>query len=206
MSNVVSTRILTEGIRRGYGGKIRMDPAAGPPAEVAPPMNPLDGLISPTPCGGKDRNCLFVSSLDRALRPVLLSSSYKTCILSLAKSRRCFRVHPGHPNCIAPGKKAPLPHDYFRRLSPRPAAGGDAVRRDGRGKYPPSCREACVLTNMLDYVATCRRRSICRAACDYENVISSNYGCALRYYRRGLNKLDIRPPAWSPLSAAVRAI
>jgi gamma-glutamyltranspeptidase/glutathione hydrolase len=134
-------RILTREFAAEYGARIRMDGMLDLPV-VTPPMNPSTVYISVV---DKDRNaCSFINSIAQAFGSAIVSN--KTGIL-LQNRGGGFRIQPGHPNCIAPGKR-PL-HTIIPSL----------VTRNGRaqmsfgvmgGQYQP-VGQTHVLTNMLDY-------------------------------------------------------
>src|ERR1700682_4240444 len=93
--NVDVARIWTE-FAEEYAGKIRMDRLLELP-KVSPPMNPSTVYITVV---DKDRNvCSFINSIAHAFGAA--TASTKTAIL-LQNRAPAFRVHPGHPNCIAP--------------------------------------------------------------------------------------------------------
>src|SRR3982075_898995 len=139
--NVDVTRILTEEFAEEYGSKIKMDRLLDLPV-VTPPMNPSTVYITVV---DKDRNvCSFINSIAHALGSAIISN--KTGIL-LQNRGGGFRIQPGHPNCIAPGKR-PL-HTIIPSLATK---NGRAVMPFGvmGGQYQP-VGQTHVLTNMLDY-------------------------------------------------------
>jgi gamma-glutamyltranspeptidase/glutathione hydrolase len=134
-------RILTPEFAEEYGGKIRMDRTLDLPV-VTPPMNPSTVYITVV---DKDRNvCSFINSIAHAFGSAIVSN--KTGIL-LQNRGGGFRIQPGHPNCIAPGKR-PL-HTIIPSVVTK---AGRAVMPFGvmGGQYQP-VGQSHVLTNMLDY-------------------------------------------------------
>src|SRR5260370_15409644 len=139
--NVDVARILAEEFAGDYGSKIRMDRVLELP-KVAPPMNPSTVYITVV---DKDRNvCSFINSIAHSFGSAIVSSNPGILLQNRGGG---FRIQPGHPNCIAPGKR-PL-HTIIPSL----------VTRNGRatmpfgvmgGQYQP-VGQVHVLTNMLDY-------------------------------------------------------
>ena len=134
-------RILTKEFAEEYGSQIRMDRMLDLPA-VTPPMNPDTVYITVV---DKDRNvCSFINSIAHSFGSAIVSN--KTGVL-LQNRGAGFRIQPGHPNCIAPGKR-PL-HTIIPGLATK---NGRAVMPFGvmGGQYQP-VGQCHVLTNILDY-------------------------------------------------------
>jgi gamma-glutamyltranspeptidase/glutathione hydrolase len=134
-------RILAREFADEWAGKIRMDRMLDLP-KVSPPMNPSTIYISVV---DKDRNtCSFINSVAHAWASAIVSN--KTGVLFQNRGAG-FRIEPGHPNCIAPGKR-PL-HTIIPALATK---GGRAIMPFGvmGGQYQP-VGQTHVLTNILDY-------------------------------------------------------
>ena len=134
-------RILSKEFAADYAKKIRMDALVELP-KVSPPINPSTVYITVV---DKDRNvCSFINSIAHSFGSAVVSN--KTGVL-LQNRGAGFRVQPGHPNCIAPGKR-PL-HTIIPSLATK---GGRAVMSFGvmGGQYQP-VGQTHVLTNILDY-------------------------------------------------------
>src|SRR6202012_3831770 len=152
-----------------YVGKIRMDGMLDLP-KVSPPMNPSTIYVTVV---DKDRNvCSFINSVAHSWASAIVSN--KTGILFQNRGAG-FRIEPGHPNCIAPGKR-PL-HTIMPALATK---GGRAVMPYGvmGGQYQP-VGQTHVLTNIMDY------------GCDVQEAIDMPRG--LHY--EGLYQLEDSVPA-----------
>ncbi len=158
--NVDVARILTPEFAEEYGSKIRMDRMLDLPV-VTPPMNPSTVYITVV---DKDRNvCSFINSIAHSFGSAIVSNN--TGIL-LQNRGGGFRIQPGHPNCIAPGKR-PL-HTIIPSL----------VTKDGRAKMPfgvmggqyQPVGQVHVLTNMLDYGCDVQEAIDMPRGLHYENI------------------------------------
>ena len=161
--------ILAKEFAEEHIKKIRMDRLLDLP-NVAPPMNPSTVYITVV---DKDRNvCSFINSIAHSFGSAIVSN--KTGIL-LQNRAGGFRIQPGHPNCIAPGKR-PL-HTIIPSLATK---NGRAVMPFGvmGGQYQP-VGQSHVLTNILDY------------GCDVQEAIDMPRG--LHY--EGVYQLEDSVPA-----------
>jgi gamma-glutamyltranspeptidase/glutathione hydrolase len=153
-------RILAKEFADEWAGKIRMDRMLDLP-KVSPPMNPSTIYITVV---DKDRNvCSFINSIAHSWGSAIVSN--KTGIL-LQNRGAGFRIEPGHPNCLAPGKR-PL-HTIIPALATK---NGRAVMPFGvmGGQYQP-VGQTHVLTNMLDYGCDVQEAIDMPRGLHYENV------------------------------------
>jgi len=174
-------RILSKEFADEHGDKITMDRLLDLP-DVAPPMNPSTIYISVV---DKDRNaCSFINSIAHSFGSAIVSN--KTGIL-LQNRGGGFRVQPGHPNCIAPGKR-PL-HTIIPSLVTK---AGRAVMPFGvmGGQYQP-VGQVHVLTNMLDYGCDVQEAIDMPRGLHYENVYQLEDGVPADIVE-GLKKLGHR--------------
>jgi gamma-glutamyltranspeptidase/glutathione hydrolase len=161
--------ILAREFADEYIKNIRMDRLLDLP-NVAPPMNPSTVYITVV---DKDRNvCSFINSVAHSFGSAIVSN--KTGVL-LQNRAGGFRIQPGHPNCIAPGKR-PL-HTIIPSLATK---NGRAIMPFGvmGGQYQP-VGQTRVLTNILDY------------GCDVQEAIDMPRG--LHY--EGVYQLEDSVPA-----------
>lgn len=164
--NVDVARILTPEFAEEYGSKIRMDRMLDLPV-VTPPMNPSTIYVTVV---DKDRNvCSFINSIAHAFGSAIVSD--KTGVL-LQNRGGGFRIQPGHPNCIAPGKR-PL-HTIIPSLVTK---NGRAVMPYGvmGGQYQP-VGQVHVLTNILDYGCDVQEAIDMPRGLHYENIFQLEDG------------------------------
>jgi gamma-glutamyltranspeptidase/glutathione hydrolase len=176
--NVDVARILTEEFAEEYGSKIRMDRLLDLPS-VSPPMNPSTVYITVV---DKDRNvCSFINSVAHAFGSAIVSNNTGILLQNRAGG---FRIQPGHPNSIAPGKR-PL-HTIIPSL----------VTKNGRaqmpfgvmgGQYQP-VGQVHVLTNMLDYGCDVQEAIDMPRGLHYEGVFQLEDGVPAEIVE-GLKKL-----------------
>src|SRR6266480_1981603 len=134
-------RILAKEFAEEHASKISMDRLRDLP-NVAPPMNPSTVYITVV---DSDRNvCSFINSIAHSFGSAIVSN--KTGIL-LQNRGGGFRIQPGHPNCIAPGKR-PL-HTIIPSLVTK--AGRSVMPFGVMGGQHQPVGQVHVLTNMLDY-------------------------------------------------------
>jgi gamma-glutamyltranspeptidase / glutathione hydrolase len=134
-------KILAKEFADGHIAKIRMDRLLDLP-NVAPPMNPSTVYITVV---DKDRNtCSFINSIAHAFGSAIVSNKSGVLLQNRAGG---FRIQPGHPNCIGPGKR-PL-HTIIPSLVTK---NGRAIMPFGvmGGQYQP-VGQTHVLTNIVDY-------------------------------------------------------
>ena len=134
-------RLLSAPFAAAIREKIRLERAAElPPADA--PMHPSTVYLCVV---DRDRNvCSFVNSLAHGFGAAVVAA--KSGIL-LQNRGAGFRIEPGHPNCIAPGKR-PL-HTLIAALVTK---NGRAVMPFGvmGGQFQPT-GQVHALSNMLDY-------------------------------------------------------
>jgi gamma-glutamyltranspeptidase / glutathione hydrolase len=170
--------ILAKEFADEYASRIRMDRMLDLP-KVSPPMNPSTVYITVV---DKDRNvCSFINSIAHSFGAAIVSN--KTGVLFQNRGAG-FRIQPGHPNCIAPGKR-PL-HTIIPALATR---GGRAVMPYGvmGGQYQP-VGQVHVLTNVLDYGCDVQEAIDMPRGLHYENVYQLEDGVPAQVVE-GLRKL-----------------
>jgi gamma-glutamyltranspeptidase / glutathione hydrolase len=134
-------RILSKQFAADWAAKIRMDALVELP-DVSPPANPDTVYITVI---DKDRSvCSFINSVAHSFGSAVVSE--KTGVL-LQNRGVGFRVQPGHPTCIAPGKR-PL-HTIIPSMTTENGRAKMSFAVMG-GQYQP-VGQTHVLTNMLDY-------------------------------------------------------
>ena len=134
-------KILAKDFADEHAGRIRMDRMLDLP-DVAPPMNPSTVYV--TVVDGDRNVCSLINSIAHAFGSAIVSNNTGILLQNRAGG---FRIQPGHPNCIAPGKR-PL-HTIIPGLATR---NGRAVMPFGvmGGQYQP-VGQCHVLTNIVDY-------------------------------------------------------
>ena len=195
LADVDVVRILTKDFVEEYVGKIRMDRMIDLP-DVAPPMNPSTVYITVV---DKDRNvCSFINSIAHSFGSAIVSS--KTGVL-LQNRGAGFRIQPGHPNCIAPGKR-PL-HTIIPSLATR---NGRAVMPFGvmGGQYQP-VGQCHVLTNMLDYGCDVQEAIDMPRGLHYENIYQLEDGVPAEIVE-GLKQLGHQTTSVVPPLGGAQAI
>src|SRR6266478_4825221 len=158
------------------------------------PMNPSTVYITVV---DKDRNvCSFINSIAHSFGSAIVSN--KTGIL-LQNRAGGFRIQPGHPNCIAPGKR-PL-HTIIPSLATK---NGRAVMPFGvmGGQYQP-VGQTHVLTNMLDYGCDVQEAIDMPRGLHYENVYQLEDSVPANIVE-GLRKLGHKTTSVVGPSVAVR--
>jgi gamma-glutamyltranspeptidase/glutathione hydrolase len=134
-------RLLSPAFSEAMRRQIALDRVSDLP-RAGVPMHPSTVYLSVV---DRDRNaCSLVTSVAYAFGSAIVSA--KTGVL-LQNRGAGFRIEPGHPNCIAPGKR-PL-HTLLAGLGTR---GGRAVMPFGvmGGQFQPT-GQVHLLTNVLDY-------------------------------------------------------
>jgi gamma-glutamyltranspeptidase / glutathione hydrolase len=171
-------RILAKEFADEYASKIRMNRMLDLP-KISPPMNPSTVYITVV---DKDRNvCSFINSIAHSFGAAIVSNN--TGVLFQNRGAG-FRIQPGHPNCIAPGKR-PL-HTIIPALATK---NGRAVMPYGvmGGQYQP-VGQVHVLTNMLDYGCDVQEAIDMPRGLHYENVYQLEDGVPAAVVE-GLRKL-----------------
>ncbi|HTF79096.1 MAG TPA: gamma-glutamyltransferase, partial [Bradyrhizobium sp.] len=171
-------RILAKEFAEEHASKISMDRLRDLP-NVAPPMNPSTVYITVV---DKDRNvCSFINSIAHSFGSAIVSNNTGILLQNRAGG---FRIQPGHPNCIAPGKR-PL-HTIIPSLVTK---AGRSVMPFGvmGGQYQP-VGQVHVLTNMLDYGCDVQEAIDMPRGLHYEGVYQLEDGVPADIVE-GLNKL-----------------
>jgi len=161
-----------------HGANIKMDCLQDLPL-VMPPMSPSTVYITVV---DKDRNvCSFINSIAYSFGSAIVSN--KTGVLFQNRATG-FRIQPGHPNCIAPGKR-PL-HTIIPSLVTK---AGRALMPFGvmGGQYQP-VGQVHVLTNMLDYGCDVQEAIDMPRGLHYEHVYELEDGIPSEIVQ-GLEKL-----------------
>jgi gamma-glutamyltranspeptidase/glutathione hydrolase len=146
---------------------------------VRPPAHPSTAYISVV---DKDRNaCSFINSVAYAFGSAVVAE--KTGIL-LQNRGAGFRIEPGHPNCIAPGKR-PL-HTIIPSMMTRQ---GRVVMPFGvmGGQYQ-AVGQVHVATNILDYGMDVQEAIDLPRGLHYEGIYQLESGVPVEI-KRGLEAL-----------------
>jgi gamma-glutamyltranspeptidase/glutathione hydrolase len=159
-------RILSKQFAAEWAAKIRMDALVELP-DVRPPINPETVYITVI---DRDRNvCSFINSVAHSFGSAVVSE--KTGVL-LQNRGAGFRVQPGHPNCIAPGKR-PL-HTIIPSMTTQNGRAKMSFAVMG-GQYQP-VGQTHVLTNMVDYGMDVQEAIDLPRALHYEGIYGLENG------------------------------
>jgi gamma-glutamyltranspeptidase/glutathione hydrolase len=176
--NVEVARILAKDFADEHISQIRMDRVLDLP-KVSPPMNPSTVYITVV---DKDRNvCSFINSIAHSFGSAIVSN--KTGVL-LQNRAAGFRIQPGHPNCIGPGKR-PL-HTIIPGLATKNGRSQMSFGVMG-GQYQP-VGQSHLLTNIVDYGCDVQEAIDMPRGLHYENVYQLEDGVPAAVVE-GLKKL-----------------